>query len=175
GVLQPLRPRAVDELGQVHLEYGAPVRERYVRAHPGAHLDRDPELLDALADERLRLGLPRLHLPAGELPTPRDLGRVGTRTGENATILDNRRADDDPLYGPFGLHEGSACQTKEKLGVHWCPQLHQMTRLWLWTHDGQATTLGAPNHNGTATNWPQAGNDAMEVSPCVPVDGTSPL
>ena len=106
------------------------MREGYVGADAGTDLDAYPQLLRALADQRLGLGLPGLDLPAGELPTAGHLGRIGTRAGKNALILDNCRANDDPLYGPFGLHGASACQTKEGFGVQGCPQPHQITEMW---------------------------------------------
>src|SRR5205807_10153492 len=112
GMLEPLRARAVDERGEVDLQDRPTVRQRYVVADAYADLDLDPELLDALPDQRLDLGLPRLHLAAGKLPPAGDFRRISPGTGEYPAIFDNCRANDDPLYGPFGLHEASAWQTK---------------------------------------------------------------
>src|SRR5882724_10491436 len=137
------------------------MRERYVAADAGADLDPYAELLHAFADQRLGLGLPGLDLAAGKLPSAGDLGRISTRARQYPSVLDNCRTDDDPLYGPFGLHGASACQTKERLGVQGCPQPHQITELWLWTHGGHATTLGPPTttvrrrngHKPATTPW----------------------
>src|SRR5215468_11282276 len=149
-MLQPLRLRAVDELGEVHLQDRPAVRQWYVLPDPGADLHMDAELLDALPDQRLDLGLPGLDLAAGKLPSPGDLGRIGARTRQYPAVLDNCRTHDDPLYGPFGLHGASACQTKRKVDVRHCPLPPEMTKLCAWTRGGHGTTLGGANDNGTA-------------------------
>src|SRR2546421_11827638 len=159
-MLQALRPRSVDERGQVHLEDRPAMCQRYVLPDAYPDVDLYAQLLDALPDQRLDLGLPRLDLATGKLPSAGDFGRIGARTRQYKAILDNCGTHDDPLYGPFGLHGASACQTKEKVGVPHCPLPPEMTKLWPWTRDGLGTTLGGANDNSTATGWPQAGNDA---------------
>src|SRR4051812_25097208 len=69
-VLQGLRLVTVQETGHIYPEDGTAVGHPHVAAEPGADLHPDAQLLGALADQRVGLGLPRLDLAAGELPAP---------------------------------------------------------------------------------------------------------
>src|SRR5688572_26519341 len=76
GVLQGLG-YAAGESGEPYPQHGASVRERHIATDAVADRDGDAQLLLALAYQGFQVGLPRLNLPAGELPSPGRLGRLG--------------------------------------------------------------------------------------------------
>ena len=80
--------------------------QRHVPADPVQHADDDPELLFALANQGVQLVFAGLHLAARELPAAGHLGRLGALAGEQASVGQDGRPDDDQRCGPFGVHAG---------------------------------------------------------------------
>src|SRR5690606_13998691 len=92
----------------------------------------------------VRLGLAGLNLAAGELPTAGRFGRVGTLAAEHAPVLvDDRRAENDQLRRPFGVHGDPACQTSYRYGVPPCAKSVAMGDMRMWTDGQDEITLGS--------------------------------
>jgi hypothetical protein len=105
---------AAAELGEVDPQQEPAAAGDQVAADTLADRNLDTEFFAAFADQRLGLGLVGFDLAAGELPLPRELGRVGAGGGEDAGSGADRGADDDgerlggavPGLGLFGAWVG---------------------------------------------------------------------
>src|SRR5690606_23272553 len=93
---------ALGDVGQPHPKHVAAAHGP-VTADPLAEPYDHAQLLTALADQRLLLALPRLHLASGELPAAGQLRRVGALRGQQPPRLDDRGAHDDPIHGRHPL------------------------------------------------------------------------
>lgn len=82
--------------------------QRPLPRHPLDRADDDPQLLLELPHQRLRRGLTRLHLPAGQLPPAREFGRRGPPGRQQPPLAQQRPADDDrPAHADAVLGAGT--------------------------------------------------------------------
>lgn len=124
--------------------------DRHLRVEPAAHPDAAAELLSDLADKRRLRRLPRLDLPAGELPAAGRLGWIGATCGQHPSAagqpldgqpLDDRGADDQlhdaegtaTYVGPMVEHDVHLRRTAENT--------HEIDRL-VEQHGGRAALAG---------------------------------
>src|SRR5204863_1592709 len=108
----------------VGAQHPASVDRRYVADRAIVDDDRHAELLTALAHERFRLALTRLHLAAGQLPSTGERVRVRTLGGEQPrrVAVDDRRRDDDHGHPDTPPRNAAACAKIRRTRQTWTTQ-----------------------------------------------------